>query len=37
MKIMLIAAIVGLLISCPALARKHNHTDGLNQVGDPAF
>lgn len=37
MKIMLIAAIVGSLISCPALARKHNHTDGLNQVGDPCL
>ncbi len=34
MRLLLVTAIVGSLISCPALARKHNHTDGLNQVGD---
>lgn len=33
-KTLLIATFISSFISSPALAKKHNHTDGLKQVGD---
>jgi hypothetical protein len=31
----LIVPLVLAVLTTPALAKKHNHTDGLNQTGDP--
>ncbi len=34
-KALLLVPVVFAVLSAPALAKKHNHTDGLNQTGDP--
>lgn len=33
----LIVPLVLAVLTTPALAKKHNHTDGLNQTGDPVI
>lgn len=32
---LIIVPLVLAVLTTPALAKKHNHTDGLNQTGDP--